>query len=461
MSALLAALAAFAAALLVLPAPADDVSRTTADEPQYLLSAISLWEDGDLDIADELADERWRPFHADAELPRQTQPRPDGTQLSPHEPLLPLMLAPAVGVAGWAGAKAALALVAGALAAALTWTAQHRLGVPARLAGLVAAAVTVVPPLTVYGAQVYPELPAALVVTLVVAIAWPGRRLSAAALACVAVGLVALPWLAVKYLPVAAALGAVVAWRLARDRRWAAMGVLAVAAAGAGGTWVLLHQGIYGGWTAYAAGDHFVGGELTVAGTSPQLDGRSVRLAGLLVDRWFGLAVWAPVWLLALPALAALVRRRPAGWALLAAPLAAGWATATWVALTMSGWWWPGRQVVVVLPLAALALAWWVATTSRPRPARWAVAVATAVSLTGWWWTLAWSVSGTGQLVIDPMDTTSPTTVAMAWLLPDTQARPPGWAIAYVAWLGVLGALATWGWRTAGPRTPTPEEASP
>ena len=34
-----------------------------------------------------------------------------------------------------------------------------------------------------------------------------------------------------------------------------------------------------------------------------------------------------------------------------------GWATATWLALTMQGYWWSGRQTVVVLPLAVLAVA--------------------------------------------------------------------------------------------------------
>nr|BFE83105.1 hypothetical protein GCM10020093_057060 [Planobispora longispora] len=37
-------------------------------------------------------------------------------------------------------------------------------------------------------------------------------------------------------------------------------------------------------------------------------------------------------------------------------PLAAGWLTATFVALTMNGYWWPGRQTVVVLPLALLLI---------------------------------------------------------------------------------------------------------
>jgi hypothetical protein len=478
-----AALAATAASLVALPLAADDVSRTTADEPQYLLSAMSLWEDGDLDIADELGAERWRDFHADAALPRQTEPRPDGAELSPHEPLLPVLLAVPTGLAGWAGAKVALATMAGALAAALTWTAHRRFAVPVRVAAGVAAAVTVVPPIAVYGAQVYPELPAALLVTLIVAAApcptadsgdlrqldrlnpvtssergaVHQRRTSIgwARLTIVALGLVALPWLAVKYLPVAAALTAVIGWWLWQQRRSGTLAGLAGLAAAAAASWVVLHQGIYGGWTSYAAGDHFVDGELTVAGSSPSWNGRSVRLGGLLLDAHFGLLVWAPVFVLCVAALAALGRRRPSGWLLLVAPLAAGWATATWVALTMSGWWWPGRQVVVVLPLAALALAWWCARFS---PVRLWVTVATVVGLAGWWWTVLWSAGGTGQLIIDFMETSAPTVQALSAVLPDTQARSPGWMPVLLLWLGALGALAAWGWRSVAPATPTSEQ---
>ena len=57
------ALVVAAGALAALPARATYGARTTADEPQYLLSALSLAEDRDLDIADELRAERWRDFH--------------------------------------------------------------------------------------------------------------------------------------------------------------------------------------------------------------------------------------------------------------------------------------------------------------------------------------------------------------------------------------------------------------
>src|SRR5262245_64711548 len=73
-------------------APATDGGHTTADEPQYLLTAISLGEDHNLNISDERGDGRYRVFHH-AALPLQEKIQPDGTLVSPHDPLLPLVLA--------------------------------------------------------------------------------------------------------------------------------------------------------------------------------------------------------------------------------------------------------------------------------------------------------------------------------------------------------------------------------
>src|SRR4029453_15527073 len=103
---------AFAAAAAGIAVSATHGTRTTADEPQYLLTAISLAEDRDLDIGDELADGRWRPFHT-LPLPEQTEPLAGGRRLSPHDPLLPLLLAGPGAVGGWAGANPALAAGAG------------------------------------------------------------------------------------------------------------------------------------------------------------------------------------------------------------------------------------------------------------------------------------------------------------------------------------------------------------
>jgi hypothetical protein len=286
--------------------------------------------------------------------------------VSPHDPLLPLVLAAPMGIAGWIGAKVAMALLAGALAASLLWVAVRRLHLSTTNAAVAVACFSLSLPLTAYGTQVYPELPGGLAVTIAVGgILGRSRRATSAA----ALAVVALPWLSVKYAPVAVVLAA---WLLLRHRdartpllTWFA--VNAVAFAG-------IHELLYGGLTPYAAGDHFVGGELTVAGVPPDFPGRSRRIVALLVDRDYGLVAWQPAWLLVIPAAGAAIRRRDP----LLLVLGAGWLTATFVALTMHGFWWPGRQVVVVLPVAVLLIARWAPTKL--------LAVGALVGAAIWWW---------------------------------------------------------------------------
>lgn len=427
---------------VALPARATHNARTTADEPQYLLSALSLGEDGDLDIADELEERRYEPFH-EITVDTQTEVRDDGTRISPHDPLLPVVLAPAMRVGGWVAAKATLVVLAGLLAVALLWVAVRRLDVPVAPAALVVGAFACTPPLVAYGTQVYPELPAALAVTAGLgALLGPLHR---RAQVVTVVAVVALPWLSVKYALVAAVLAGALLVGLARDRRRSdAIGVLVVLAS-ATIVYVVGHRILYGGWTAYASGDHFVDGETGVIGFAPDYLGRSRRLVGLLVDRDFGLAAWAPLYLLAVPALAAVGRARPRGWWILVVTVGAGWVTATFVALTMHGWWWPGRQVVVVVPVIVLAVAWWVA---RVRWAAAAVVVGAAIGLLSWSWLLVEILVGSRTLVVDFMETANPVSRGWRWFLPD--GRHPSGLDDLVSgvWALVLAVSAVVGWRS-------------
>jgi hypothetical protein len=436
---LVVGLLGFVVAAAGIAVPATHGTWTTADEPQYLLTAISLATDGDLDIADELAEARWRPFHA-LPLPEQTELLADGRRLSPHDPLLPLLLAGPVAVGGWVGAKLAMAAMAGLLAALLLWTAVRRFAVPLRTATLAAAVFALSPPLAVYGSQLYPELPAALVtLAAVAALAGPGPGKRVGATLVVGGAVVALPWLAVKYVPVAAALALVGCWGLIRAGRGRRALVLAGSLVVAGAVFLVLHRWWYGGWTPYAAGDHFVGGELSVVGAEPDYLGRSRRLLGLLVDRGFGLAAWQPAWLLAVPALAVMLARRPRGWTAVAAPLAAGWLVATFVALTMHGWWFAGRQVVVVLPLAALAVAWWTGPDHRRRVL---LAVAGGAGVLAQLWLVADGAAGRVTWAVDATATTNPLHRAWRLALPDYLAMSWWTWILHVAWLVALGAWA-------------------
>lgn len=393
--------------------PATYAGHVAVDEPEYLLTALSLGEDADLSISDELGEERYRDFHK-AGLPQQTRVLDGGRQVSPHDPLLPAVLAVPMRLGGWVAAKLALAAMAGALAALLVWTAVRRFEVPLPLAagGVLLACLS--PPLAVYGTQVYPELPAALAVTVAVA-ALTGPRTRGTTVALVG-AVVALPWLSVKYVPVAA----VLALLGPRTRN------LFVSYAVAGLGYVVAHRLLYGGWTVYATADHFVGtGELGVVG-SPDLLGRATRLSGLLVDREFGLVPWQPAY-----ALLPLARPRRE----LVLPLLAGWLTATFVALTMHGYWWPGRQVVVVLPCAVLALLCWAARLDR---ARWAVAALGGLGVLAYGWLLADGWAGRLTWVTGFAGVGDPAYRLLRPLLPDYRNPGPGtWAL-HAAWALLL-----------------------
>ena len=431
---LVVALAAVAAAALGIPVRATYGAQTTADEPQYLLSALSIYEDASLDIADELRAERWRDFH-EAQLPEQTKPLSDGRRVSPHDPLLPLYLAVPVGLGGWVAAKAALTLFAGAVAALTCWIAVRRFGVRPAVAGVIVGLFAMSAPLAPYGTQVYPELPAALcVLGAFAALTGDLRRRSLWVItACV----VALPWLAIKYAPVAAVIAVHALWRLRREQRAGAMAGVAVACAAAGAAFVGIHLVVWEGLTSYASGDHFVGGEFTAVGGSPNYLGRARRVIGLLVDREFGLAAWQPAWLLAVPAGALLVRRQTAHRTVLLTILLAGWLNATFVALTMHGYWFPGRQVVVVLPLAVIAIA---VAADRDRRIFFATLVAGVLGVWSYGWLVAAGWRRSITWVVDFYGVADPWYSAWSSLLPAYRyastamdVRHTLWSIAAVA----------------------------
>ena len=451
-----AVLAGLAAAAGI-PGRATYGARVSADEPYYLLSALAFSTDGSLNIRDELRSGKWRAFHESA-LPQQTKRLSDGRRVAPHDPLLPVLLAPAVWWGTWTGglvggavwAKAELALLAAALAALLLWVAVRRFGVRLPV-GMVAVGVFgMSAPLAAYGHQVYPELPLAL--CALIAVAALTGRFELGGTAALFLAVTAMPWLAVKSVPVAATLallGLATLWR--RGLRAAATALL-VAFGVAGAVYLGVYRELYEGWTAYAAGDHFTGGEFTAVGTRVDLLGRSRRLVGLFVDRGFGIAAWQPAWLLVLPAAAAAVAERftrkeslRPGPALLL-PLLAGYLNAAFVAYTMQGWWFPGRQLVVVLPLAVLLIAWWV-----DRLGRRTLAVLAALGGLGVWsylWLAGQIAAGKMTWIVDFFRTRDPWYRMWSPLLPNYLRVTDSTWVLHAEWIVVFAALLWAGWRS-------------
>ena len=438
----LVGLGVFLVTLAGLPIRAAYGARTSADEPQYLLTALSIAEDRDLDIADQRRSGAYRDFH-EAPLPVQTVLRPDGSRVSPHNPLLPLYLAGPMGLGGWAAAKTALAALAGALAGLLTWTGVARLGVSFSAAASAAAVLGLSPPLALYATQVYPEVAAALAVTAGIAAAT--AKPSPVGAAVLAAAVIALPWLAVKYIPVALVLAAAGVWKL-RNRPLLQAGAAAALAA-AGALYLWFNQTVYGGWTPYASGDFFAGGEFTAVGPAPNFWGRSQRLLGLWVDRGFGLAAWQPAYLLAAPAIAWAVRRRLPHRGLLLGAGAAGWLTAVFLAQTMHGWWWPGRQVVVILPVLALLLMAW---ADRSRGRRALLLGMGAAGIAAFLVLAAEASTGRLALIVDFTSTANPLYRGWSLLLPDYLNPTPQTWVLHGLWTAVFALLAVLGWRSGG-----------
>jgi hypothetical protein len=414
------------------------------------LTAISLGEDASLDISDEIAAQRYRSFH-EVPLDPQTEPLANGSEISPHDPLLPLLLALPVRLGGWIGAKLALALANGVLGALLVWVAVRRFGVAPKVAAVVSGAFVASAPFAVYGTQIYPEIPAAVAVTAGIAAVTGGLR--SRSLILLGVAIVALPWLSVKYAPVAAVLTLVALWKLGRARRFTSLGYFLGGLTVAAVAYVFAHLQWYGGLTVYATGDHFAsGGEFSVIGTEVDLVGRSRRLIGLLVDGRFGLAVWQPAFLLALPAAGAMTRSRPPNGALPFLVAGIGWLSATFVALTMQGWWWPGRQTVLVLPALVLVVAWW----AGQRRERFALATVVAgVGIASYVWLVVEGLRSRVTWIVDFYDTSNPFVRFAAEVTPDyldvtgrTWVLHGAWIAGAVA-LFVLGRGARVGGRSA------------
>jgi hypothetical protein len=320
----------------------------SGDEPHYLLMAQSLWRDGDLDLRNNAADGDWREYTPRAFAPHYGAPRRDGRPFPAHSVGLALLLAPSYALGGRTACVVLFALLATAVAILSRALALRLTG--DRRAALVAFAVAAGPPLVFYSFHLYTETPSAVVLwsalCLLLGEVSVGAALAAALLASL------LPWLHLKMLAAAVALGTVALARL-RGRPLVAFVAVAGAMALA---FLAYYDVIFGRATPLAL----------YGGVPSDLNGSPLRAAaGLLLDRSYGLLPHAPVILLVLPGLLALAARRCRE----AIPhVVVGLAVLAPV-LSWRMWWGgqcpPARFLVPLVPLLALAVA-----VAVQRPAR-------------------------------------------------------------------------------------------
>lgn len=314
--------------------------RVSGDEPHYLVMARSLWREGDLDLRDNYAREDWREDTLGPVEPHYGAPRRDGRPFPAHSPGLPLLLAPVDAMGGRRACVIVLALLAAWLIVEVRALALRGTGDAS--AATLAAAVAAGPPLAAYAFHVYTEVPSALAIALALRLMAPAAGLRDAVFGALAAA--ALPWLHVKMIPAAAALGLVGLLRL-RDRARLAFLVTALVMAGA---FMSYYAAIFGAASPLA----IYGGLPQDATGSP---GRATF--GLLLDGSSGLLPHAPAFLIALAGLVSLARRP--SWS--AWPQVLVGAAVLLPVLPWRMWWGglcpPARFLVPLVPLLALAAA--------------------------------------------------------------------------------------------------------
>src|SRR5215210_7129661 len=202
-------LAPFAFALLVyLVVFAVMKPSTTGDEPHYLLVAESIAFDGDVDLRNDYASKErtlrvvnvWPldPIYHAADYGKSGHLRPlHGVGLS-------ALLAPGVALGGLTGARLMMVLIAALLAHQL-YRLLAELGFrrPYRIGAWLATAFCL--PILAFSSQVYPELPGALIVLVVLRLMIRGAS-SPWVLGLASAASAALVWLHVRYFPISVAL---------------------------------------------------------------------------------------------------------------------------------------------------------------------------------------------------------------------------------------------------------------
>jgi hypothetical protein len=180
----------------------------TGDEPHYLLVAESIAFDGDVDLRNDYAS-RERTLRVVNVFPLdynvQAAVYKKSGELRPlHGVGLSALLAPAVGLGGLTGARLVMVLIAALLAHQL-YRLLADLGLRRRYRIGAWIAVAFCMPVLPFTSQIYPELPGALIVIVLLRM-MVRRTTSLWALAFGSMAAAALFWLHVRYLPISFAL---------------------------------------------------------------------------------------------------------------------------------------------------------------------------------------------------------------------------------------------------------------
>jgi hypothetical protein len=303
-----AALAVYTIVLPYQPAVRDLVS----DEPHYFVYAQSLWLDQDLDLADDYVQWPYMDFWPEPLADRHAIDTGHGVYHI-REPGFPLLIVVPFGLDGRYGVLRLFTVIATLLVAQL-FLLLRDLNLGRALALATTGLVAFTHPILSYTTQAFPDLGVALVLVTAARLLRRGgdTRVADLVLASAVAGL--LPWLTSRHLLSAAGVvTCAVYWALRSSHRSTAIGTTAMRVAAAIvpfiaslGLLCILTYTMFGDWLPGAgARQLYVSKPFVLAATwTPQIGG-----TGLLLDRVFGLFANAPLYLLGLVGVIAMLRR--------------------------------------------------------------------------------------------------------------------------------------------------------
>ncbi len=426
----------------------------TGDEPFYLLTTQSLIQDGDLDLTYQFQSRSYEEFFDHPQgLWRQSVPSHDGRLLSPHNPGLSLLLVPGFALGGLLGTQVQLVVI-GAVAMTLAYLLAVRFSRRPDICWPVTLAVGLSATAFIYSSEIYPEFPAAFALLACLLIATRQKRPSGDDGLYLAIGLTALMWLGVKYAPLAALVSAYFLYRADYCGRL----TLLTSGIVSGAYFIWFHLSTFDSLTPYNVNVVYAGQtSFELIDSHVSFVDRIYRLWGLFIDRRFGIGRWAPILLAAVPAmilmLANVDKRR-----LLLGLVSIQVLIATFVAITMMGWWFPGRTLLTVLPLLVVPLTLLIARASVP--VRWGMA---ALGLYGIAVTGGLAYAGHTRevtIAVDPFEMGFPLFRELSWAFPQyTSWNWETWLLT-IAWLAIATAAILFVFRRSyrDPR-PTPPTA--
>ena len=356
-------------------------SLLQGDQPHYALEAFSIADDGDRNLDDDYRDLPLvrRVWQQDTFVPQAYQYRAGGPLVSWHAPGLAILLAPAARIGGTVEAMQIELAVIAAFGAWLLFGILRRV-VPGRawLRWTVWAGVVFALPVLGYANQLYPDLPAAVLVLAVVRIL-VARRLTPLGMLVASACAAALPWFHVRFWPVALALALAIVLRaagLARQRRavlWTAGAAIALPFVVTIALTAIANDAWYGSPSPTAA-QHYPIARVASSGSSPEAARRDVSstvdvgsaftVAPDTLYRGLGRSLfsarsgWLPFVPLALLGVAAALALAVRGnrWIAYGLLVALGYLCQLAFAQTLPGYVIPGRFEVILAPLAAIPL---------------------------------------------------------------------------------------------------------